>query len=39
MVGKVDLPGVHIPPTELRRGEPTYAKPNIPPSNLRSVNR
>lgn len=33
------LPGVQIPPTEFRLGEPTYAKPRIPPSNFKSVNR
>jgi hypothetical protein len=33
------LPGVQMPPTEFRRGLPTYAKPNIPPSNLMSVNK
>lgn len=37
--GKKVKPGVHIPPTELRRGEPTYARPNIPPSNFKSVNK
>lgn len=30
---------MQIPPTELRRGEPTYARPKMPPSNLRSVKR
>lgn len=28
-----------MPPTELRRGDPTYAKPKIPPSNFKSVNK
>lgn len=32
-------PGVHIPPTEFLLGDPTYAKPKIPPSNFKSVNK
>ena len=32
-------PGVQIPPTELRLGDPTYARPKIPPSNFKSVKR
>lgn len=35
----INIPGVQIPPTEFLRGDPTYANPNIPPSNLRSVNK
>lgn len=28
-----------MPPTEFLRGDPTYASPNMPPSNFKSVKR
>lgn len=36
---KFQIPGVQMPPTEFLRGDPTYASPNMPPSNFKSVKR
>lgn len=36
---EINVPGVQIPPTEFRLGDPTYASPKMPSSNFKSVKR